>query len=92
MCAKFLWNIKSGQRGLHWAKWDDLCKPKCFGELGFRKLIVFNCALLAKHVWLIIQNPQSLMAKVLKSRYFKNSDIMKVAVGNNPSFIWSFLI
>lgn len=63
-----------------------------FRCIGFRKLTAFNRALLVKHVWRIIQDTKSLMAKVLKSRYFKNSHIMKAEVGNNPYFIWRSLL
>lgn len=56
------------------------------------KLTSFNCALLAKQVWRIIHDPNSLMAKVLKGWYFKHSDIMKADLGNNPSFVWRSLL
>lgn len=29
------------------------------------------------------------MAKILKARYFKHTDIMNANVGSNPSYIWS---
>lgn len=32
------------------------------------------------------------MTKVLKSRYFKNSDVMNDEIGNNLSYIWQSLI
>lgn len=47
-CANFWWGIEDGKRKMHWKKWEDLCKPKCMGGLGFRQLISFNNALLAK--------------------------------------------
>lgn len=72
---------------MHWATWQSLCLPKCQVGLGFRKLDIFNKALLAKQIWKIIQNPKSLVARVLKVRYFKHLDIMKASTGNNPSYI-----
>lgn len=60
-------------------KWDDLCKPKFQGGLGFRNLTAFNKSLLAKQVWRIINYPNSLMARVLKGKYFKNSDVMEAS-------------
>lgn len=60
--------------------------------MRFRKLELFIKSLLAKNVWQIIQYPNSWVAKVLKSRYFKHVDIMKAKIGSNPFFIWrSFL-
>lgn len=91
-CAKFWWNDTNGRRGMHWLKWENLCKPKCQGGMGFRRLSAFNKALVAKHVWRIIHSPNSLMARVLKARYLKNSDIMLAGLGNNPSFVWRSLL
>lgn len=56
------------------------------------KLTVFNRALLSKQVWRIIQAPNALMAKVIKARYFKHSDIMAADLGTNPSFVWRSLL
>lgn len=72
---------------MHWLNWKNLCAPKTVGGLGFRSLIAFNKSLLAKQIWRVIQKPDSLMARVLKARYFKNSDIMKAGLSSNPSYI-----
>lgn len=47
-----------------------MCKPKEDGVLGFRDLYAFNLALLAKKGWRIVQQPTSLVAHVLKTKYF----------------------
>lgn len=66
--------------------------PKCIGGMGFRDLVAFNKALLAKHVWRIIYNPHSLMAQILKCKYFKNVDIMEAGVGSKPSYVWRSIL
>lgn len=48
--AKFWWAGNIGEKCLHWVSWEGLCKPKCVGDMGFRKLIAFNKALLAKKI------------------------------------------
>ncbi|KAH9721602.1 putative reverse transcriptase/RNA-dependent DNA polymerase [Citrus sinensis] len=61
---------------------------KVRGGLGFRDLSSFNQALVAKQGWRIMQSPNSLVAKVLKARYFKHEGFMNARLGSKPSFIW----
>lgn len=56
--------------------------------MGFRDLTLFNKALLAKQVWRMLSDPNSLTAKVFKARYHKHTDIMNATLGSNPSYIW----
>ncbi|XP_042983184.1 uncharacterized mitochondrial protein AtMg00310-like [Carya illinoinensis] len=63
-------------------------KSKKEGGLGYRDFEEFNLALLAKQGWRIIQHPSSLAAKVLKDKYFFRTDLLKVKVGSNASFLW----
>lgn len=60
--------------------------------MGFRSLLAFNKSLLAKQIWRVIQPPNSLLARVLKSKYFKNSDIMQAVLGANPSYVWRSIL
>lgn len=60
--------------------WDKLCGPKTDGGLGFRNLYTFNFGLLAKQGWRIISNPISLVARLLKTKYFPNCSFMDLEV------------
>lgn len=60
--------------------------------MGFRDLISFNKAILAKQIWKIIKKPDSLVARTLKAGYFKHSDIMDATLGSNPTYIWRSLL
>lgn len=92
MIARFWWGGEDTKRKIHWWTWHKLCASKSDGGLGFRNLEVFNQAMLAKQCWQIIHNPASLVAKVLKDRYFPNHSFLQAQMGNNPSYIWrSFL-
>lgn len=84
----FWW--KGGRRenkGIHWKAWGKLCYPKRWGGLGFRSLRDFNLAMLSKQSWRLINNPNSLAARILKARYYPGSSFLEANLGTNPSFI-----
>lgn len=59
--------------------------------MGFRDTCKFNIAMLAKQGWRIMTHPASLLASVLKVKYFPNSDFLSANLGNNPSYVWKSL-
>ena len=69
-----------------------MCQAKSRGGMGFRDLSSFNQALVAKQGWRIIQVPDSLVAGVMKARYFKHSSFMEAKTGSYPSFIWRSIL
>lgn len=83
MFARFWWGDK-----IHWKKWDFLCLPKACGGLGFRRLDIFNQAILAKQAWRIYSQPQSLVAQVFKGKYFPKVGFLQSFLGQNGSFVW----
>lgn len=52
----------------------------------------FNDALLAKQVWRIIQYPNSLFARVMKARYFKECSVLYAKERRYQSYGWSSLL
>lgn len=79
------------RRKIPWVSWDKLCRSKESGGLGVHDIGRFNQALLGKQAWFIFSQPSSLMARVLKIRYFKNSSFLEAAMGSCPSYMWSIL-
>ncbi|KAL6520547.1 hypothetical protein OROMI_032309 [Orobanche minor] len=67
-------------------------KPKDQGGMGFRDLESFNKALLAKQLWRMVKNSDTLMARVFKARYFRNNDLWSAQVKTNASFVWRSLL
>ena len=65
-----------------------MCVAKSRGGMGFRNLQAFNLAMLAKQAWRILTNPKSLIARVLKARYFPTGNILSASLGSSPSYSW----
>ncbi|KAA3476412.1 reverse transcriptase [Gossypium australe] len=86
--ARSWWQKSSEKKGIHWCQWQNLCCPKEEGGMGFRSLAKFNLALLEKQGWRIVNNPDSLVAQVLKAKYFPNANFINSCLGNNCSFTW----
>ncbi|CAL2259999.1 unnamed protein product [Prunus armeniaca] len=89
--AKFWWSKNDG-RGIHWKTWRFMCQHKSDGGLGFRELTSFNQALLCKQGWRLLEFPHSLIARMLKARYFPHSDFLAASSGSLPSFTWQSLL
>lgn len=60
--------------------------------MGFRDFTSFNQALVAKQGWRILQFPNSLVAKLLQVRYFKDGQFLNAKLGSKPSFIWRSIL
>lgn len=91
LMARFWWGNDQGETRMHWKKWEDIADRKENGGLGFRDLLCFNEALLAKQVWRLITCPNLLVSKVMKNRYFPNSNIFQSKVKAGASWIWQSL-
>ncbi|CAH9097820.1 unnamed protein product [Cuscuta europaea] len=79
-------------KGIRWLNWSDLCVPKSLVGMWFRKFRDFNIAMLGKHVWRLLKQPESLVSKILKARNFPKDDMLEASLGNNPSLIWRSIV
>jgi hypothetical protein len=89
----FQWGSKEGKRRTCWVAWEDMTKPKYMGGLGFRDIKLLNLDLLARQAWRILQDPETLSARVLKAVYFPETDfLLSAELGASPSRIWRAVI
>jgi hypothetical protein len=68
--SQFWWGDDDNHKKIHWKAWWKLCIPKKRGGMGSRDLESFNVAMLAKQVWRLLLDPESLFARVMRARYY----------------------
>lgn len=73
-------------------KWQELCKPKNQGGMGFKDLALFNDALLVKQTWHLLHDTQSLFYQVFKAKFFHNSLVMEAKNPVGASYAWKSII
>ena len=88
MIRDFWWEDEEGQRKVHWMAWERMIKPKRDGGIGFRDMHLFNQALLSKQGWRLIQNPDGLCTRVLKSKYCPNGELLDTVFASDASPVW----
>ena len=88
MICRFWWNHQEGKHKIHWLSKEQMLKPKEEGGLGFRDIHLFNLAMLAKQVWRLWQQPDSLCSRVLKAKYFPHTSVLEAKPKTGMSYTW----
>ena len=92
MIRKFWWGYSGDCRKVHWVKWERLCQAKEAGGMGFKEIEKFNEALLAKKVWQMLENLESLCHRVFKARFFPDCSILEATSSTNGSYAWKSIL
>ena len=71
----FLWAQGDSSKGRCKVAWSLLCRPRTNGGLGFKQLTEWNRALVAKNVWVIVSNRDSLWVRWVKRFSLKDTNI-----------------
>ena len=87
MIKKNFWGQRGDRRKIHWKRWETLCLPKCKGGMGFKELKKFNEAMLAKQVWRLIHDKESLFYRVFKVKFFPTGDVFDAKI-KSGSYAW----
>ncbi|KAL8148945.1 hypothetical protein AgCh_006084 [Apium graveolens] len=90
MFSNYWWRSgrSNDQKGVNWLAWSGMSTAKSKGGLGFRNLYGFNIALLGKHIWNFLYNPNSLVDRLFKAKYFPSSNVLKAGKWSGSSFVW----
>jgi len=92
LICKFWWAYNGDSRKVHWLKWEKLCAAKEVGSLGFKEIKKSNMALLAKQVWRMLENPNSLCYKVFKAYFFPDCSILDAKESASGSYAWKSIL
>lgn len=90
--SNYWWGSSSDSTRIHWQSWEHLTKNKAQGGMGFRDLRLFNLAMLGKQGWRLMERPDSLCARVLKGRYFYDTDFLCAARKKHASHTWRAIL
>lgn len=77
---------------IHWQQWWKLCMPKSKGGMGFRDFQSFNLAMLAKQVWRLMAEPDSLCSRVLRAKYYPDGDLLNAKPKKGSSYTWQSIL
>ena len=92
LIRKFFWAQRGDSRKIHRIKWQELCKPKSQGGMGFKDLSLFNDALLAKQTLRLLHDEHSLFYRMFKPKFFLDCSIMQAKAPSNASYAWRSII
>ncbi|KAJ9536525.1 LOW QUALITY PROTEIN: hypothetical protein OSB04_un000277 [Centaurea solstitialis] len=83
----FLWAQGDSSRGKCKVAWSLVCRPRNCGGLGFKRLTVWNRALLAKNLWSILSNRDCLWVRWIKHFSLKDGVFWMVKRNNRWSWV-----
>ena len=75
-----------------WGKRSSLCSSKSVGGMDFRDFQKFNNALLAKQVWHLLHQKNTLLFKVFNAKYFPNGTILEAPVHLKCFYAWRSIL
>lgn len=83
--SSFWWNAYESKKKIHSVSWSEMCKAKETRGMGFCDVPDFNQALLAKQAWKIVNEPDALLSRLYKGRYFSSSSFLECGKGFRPA-------
>jgi hypothetical protein len=69
-------------------KWGCMGLSKEAGGMSFCDFTSFNKALLAKQVWRLWSQSTSLIAQIMKAKYYSGCLVLEANIWKRPSFAW----
>ena len=89
---KFWWSANQDRYSIPWIVWNKITLTKKEGGLELRDMYAFNKALLAKQAWRLMTLPSSLLARVYRAKYYRNTGFMEARSYQSSSLAWRSII
>ncbi|GJT69902.1 RNA-directed DNA polymerase, eukaryota, reverse transcriptase zinc-binding domain protein, partial [Tanacetum coccineum] len=86
------WASGNLSKGKAKVAWKLVCRPKKEGGLGIKNLSVWNEVLMAKHLWNIACNKESLWVKWINVVRLKGTSIWEVKANSNTCCGWKHIL
>jgi hypothetical protein len=75
--SNFYWRGASGDFKYHMMRWESVCRPKEFGDLGIVNTKIFNECLMVKWIWKLYTQKDNLWARLVSAKYMKEGDFFR---------------
>nr|GEV88364.1 hypothetical protein [Tanacetum cinerariifolium] len=92
LMSNFLWANKGSSGSMISIKWVDACRPKNQGGLGLKSMYEKNIALMAKHLWNIVVNKDTIWVKWVKLYKLKGKNLWEIEMNRGMSWSWKHLL
>ena len=79
-------------RKIHCINWSNLCDSKSVGGMGLWDIQRFNNAMLAKQVWHLFHQRDTLLFRVFSIEYFPNGNILDAPIHPKCSYAWKSIL
>jgi hypothetical protein len=92
LLKNFLWANSRSVVGMVSIKWKNTCLPKSQGGLGLRSLHEWNIALMAKHLWNIVCDKDSIWVRWIKAHKLKGANLWDIECKKSYSWCWKQIL
>lgn len=91
ICISFLWTRTSNDCKFGAIAWDDLCKSKSTGGLGFRNILKWNVIVVFKLAWCIDSKKDNHLVKWVNYIYIKDTNWSNYEASSYARWVWKFV-
>ncbi|KAL2893859.1 LINE-1 retrotransposable element ORF2 protein [Bienertia sinuspersici] len=88
VCRAYLWNGEWFSESPGYIAWQNVCRKKKSGGLGFRNIHTWNTASMAKHVWALARKQDNLWVRWIHAVYLKDNDWWEYQPPQDCSWYW----